>query len=310
MGQQSRESLDYEKIILKNMANTNMEHGEIILYQPDNTIKLEVRIENETVWLTQAQIVNLFQSSKANISEHIRNIYDSDELSAESTVRKFRTVRMEGNRKVTRILEYYNLDMIISVGYRVNSKRGVQFRQWSTGVLKEYLLKGYAINQRVEQLENKANTHDRQLEELTNKVDFFVRTSLPPVEGVFFNGQIFDAYVFATNLIRSAKKSLLLIDNYIDESVLLMLAKRNSGASATIFTGRITAQLQLDLDKHNDQYPPINIRTYANAHDRFIIIDETEVYHIGASLKDLGKKLFAFTKMNMPASIIMNSLEL
>ena len=310
MGQQSRESLDYEKIILKNMANTNMEHGEIILYQPDNTIKLEVRIENETVWLTQAQIVNLFQSSKANISEHIRNIYDSDELSAESTVRKFRTVRMEGNRKVTRILEYYNLDMIISVGYRVNSKRGVQFRQWSTGVLKEYLLKGYAINQRVEQLENKANTHDRQLEELTNKVDFFVRTSLPPVEGVFFNGQIFDAYVFATNLIRSANKSLLLIDNYIDESVLLMLGKRNPRVSATIFTGRITSQLQLDLDKYNDQYPPINIRTYANAHDRFIIIDETEVYHIGASLKDLGKKLFAFTKMNMPASVIMNSLEL
>lgn len=310
MGQQSRESLDYEKIILKNMANTNMEHGEIILYQPDNTIKLEVRIENETVWLTQAQIVNLFQSSKANISEHIRNIYDSDELSAESTVRKFRTVRMEGNRKVTRILEYYNLDMIISVGYRVNSKRGVQFRQWSTGVLKEYLLKGYAINQRVEQLENKANTHDRQLEELTNKVDFFVRTSLPPVEGVFFNGQIFDAYVFATNLIRSANKSLLLIDNYIDESVLLMLGKRNPSVSATIFTGRITSQLQLDLDKYNDQYPPINIRTYANAHDRFIIIDETEVYHIGASLKDLGKKLFAFTKMNMPASVIINSLEL
>ena len=310
MGQQSRESLDYEKIILKNMANTNMEHGEIILYQPDNTIKLEVRIENETVWLTQAQIVNLFQSSKANISEHIRNIYDSDELSAESTVRKFRTVRMEGNRKVTRILEYYNLDMIISVGYRVNSKRGVQFRQWSTGVLKEYLLKGYAINQRVEQLENKANTHDRQLEELTNKVDFFVRTSLPPVEGVFFNGQIFDAYVFATNLIRSANKSLLLIDNYIDESVLLMLGKRNPRVSATIFTGRITSQLQLDLDKYNDQYPPINIRTYANAHDRFIIIDETEVYHIGASLKDLGKKLFAFTKMNMPASVIINSLEL
>ena len=151
---------------------------------------------------------------------------------------------MEGNRKVTRILEYYNLDMIISVGYRVNSKRGVQFRQWSTGVLKEYLLKGYAINQRVEQLENKANTHDRQLEELTNKVDFFVRTSLPPVEGVFFNGQIFDAYVFATNLIRSANKSLLLIDNYIDESVLLMLGKRNPRVSATIFTGRITSQLQ------------------------------------------------------------------
>ena len=308
MGQQSRESLDYEKIILKNMANTNMEHGEIILYQPDNTIKLEVRIENETVWLTQAQIVNLFQSSKANISEHIRNIYDSDELSAESTVRKFRTVRMEGNRKVTRILEYYNLDMIISVGYRVNSKRGVQFRQWSTGVLKEYLLKGYAINQRVEQLENKANTHDRQLEELTNKVDFFVRTSLPPIDGVFFNGQIFDAYVFSAQLIKSAKSSLVLIDNFVDESVLLLLSKRLPGVTSIIYTKQIIPQLELDLTKHNSQYPPIDIRTYQNAHDRFLIIDNLEVYHIGASLKDLGKKLFAFSKMEMPAKIITDLL--
>ena len=181
---------------------------------------------------------------------------------------------MEGNRKVTRILEYYNLDMIISVGYRVNSKRGVQFRQWSTGVLKEYLLKGYAINQRVEQLENKANTHDRQLEELTNKVDFFVRTSLPPIEGVFFNGQIFDAYVFSAQLIKFAKSSLVLIDNFVDES----------------------------------QYPPIDIRTYQHAHDRFLIIDNLEVYHIGASLKDLGKKLFAFSKMEMPAKIITDLL--
>ena len=272
------------------MANTNMEHGEIILYQPDNTIKLEVRIENETVWLTQAQIVNLFQSSKANISEHIRNIYDSDELSAESTVRKFRTVRMEGNRKVTRILEYYNLDMIISV------------------VLKEYLLKGYAINQRVEQLENKANTHDRQLEELTNKVDFFVRTSLPPIEGVFFNGQIFDAYVFSAQLIKSAKSSLVLIDNFVDESVLLLLSKRLPGVTSIIYTKQVTPQLELDLTKHNSQYPPIDIRTYQHAHDRFLIIDNLEVYHIGASLKDLGKKLFAFSKMEIPAKIITDLL--
>ena len=289
------------------------EKGEIILYHPDEELKLEVRLEGETVWLNRQQLSILFDRDVKTIGKHVNNAL-KEELAGLATVAKFATVQNEGGRTVTRQVEYYNLDMILSVGYRVKSQRGIELRRWSNGVLKEYLLKGYAINQRIEHLENKMDSkfivHDRQLKELASKVDFFVRTSLPPVEGVFFNGQIFDAYVFATNLIRSAKKSLLLIDNYIDESVLLMLAKRNSGASATIFTGRITAQLQLDLDKHNDQYPPINIRTYANAHDRFIIIDETEVYHIGASLKDLGKKLFAFTKMNMPANVIMNSLEL
>ena len=289
------------------------EKGEIILYQPDEAVKLEVRLEDETVWLSQGQMAELFDVKENTITYHIKEIYNVGELEVNSTTRKIRVVRKEGNRNVSRNIDFYNLDMIISVGYRVSSKRGVRFRQWATGILKDYMLKGYSISQRIEHLENKMDSkfiaHDRQLEELANKVDFFVRTSLPPVEGVFFNGQIFDAYVFATNLIRSAKKSILLIDNYIDESVLLMLAKRNSGTSATIFTGRITSQLQLDLDKHNDQYPPINIRTYAHAHDRFIIIDE-EVYHIGASLKDLGKKLFAFTKMNMPASVIINSLEL
>ncbi|MCS2202879.1 virulence RhuM family protein (plasmid) [Bacteroides fragilis] len=289
------------------------EKGEIILYHPDEELKLEVRLEGETVWLNRQQLSILFDRDVKTIGKHVNNAL-KEELAGLATVAKFATVQNEGGRTVTRQVEYYNLDMILSVGYRVKSQRGIELRRWSNGVLKEYLLKGYAINQRIEHLENKMDSkfivHDRQLKELASKVDFFVRTSLPPVEGVFFNGQIFDAYVFATNLIRSAKKSLLLIDNYIDESVLLMLAKRNSGASATIFTGRITAQLQLDLDKYNDQYPPINIRTYANAHDRFIIIDETEVYHIGASLKDLGKKLFAFTKMNMPASVIMNSLEL
>lgn len=289
-----------------------MEQGEIIIYQPDEAVKLEVRLEDETVWLTQAQIVELFQSSKANISEHIKNIYDSEELVADSTVRKFRTVRMEGNRSVARTLEYYNLDMIISIGYRVNSKRGVQFRIWSTGVLKDYLLKGYSINQRINQLESRVGeklmAHDRQLEELTNKVDFFVRTSLPPVEGIFFDGQIFDAYAFSAQLIKSAKSSLLLIDNYVDESVLLLLSKRAPGVTAIIYTQRITPQLQLDLTRHNSQYPQIDIHIYQHAHDRFLIIDNKEVYHIGASLKDLGKKWFAFSKLNIPADTITNLL--
>ena len=291
---------------------STMEQGEIILYQPDEAVKLEVRLEDETVWLTQAQIVDLFQSSKANISEHIKNIYESGELTLDSTVRKFRKVRLEGGRSVTRHMDYYNLDMIISVGYRVSSKRGVQFRQWANRVLKDYLLKGYSINQRVDQLESKIDqrliAHDRKLEELTSKVDFFVRTSLPPVEGIFFDGQIFDAYTFATNLIKSARRSIVLIDNYIDEEVLLMLSKRSAGVSATIYTKQITPQLQLDLNRHNNQYARINIRTYRQAHDRFLILDNTDVYHIGASLKDLGKKLFAFSKMGIPASTIINQL--
>lgn len=278
-----------------------MEQGEIILYQPDETIKLEVKMEDETVWLTQAQIVELFQSSKANISEHIKNIYEQEELEESSTVRDFRTVRQEGKRHVVRNLTYYNLDAIISIGFRVNSKRGIQFRQWANKVLKEYLLKGYSINRRLSELEKTVALH-------SEKIDFFVRTSLPPVEGIFYDGQIFDAYKFATDLIKSAKTSLVLIDNYVDESVLLMLSKRNPGVSATVYTQRITPQLQLDLDKHNDQYPPINMRTYRNGHDRFLIIDDREVYHIGASLKDLGKKIFAFSRLSIPANIITDIL--
>lgn len=289
-----------------------MQQGEIILYQPDETVKLEVRLENETVWLTQAQMAELFDIKENTITYHIKEIYNTEELAAGSTTRKIRVVRKEGNRSVNRNIDFYNLDMIISVGYRVSSKRGVQFRQWANKVLKEYLLKGYSINQRIEQLENKVylklNAHEQKLEELTNKVDFFVRTSLPPVEGVFFDGQIFDAYAFATNLIRSAKSSIVLIDNYIDDSVLLMLSKRAAEVTATIYTKQVTPQLQLDLTKHNSQYPPINIRTYQQAHDRFLIIDNSIVYHIGASLKDLGKKLFAFSKMGMPASSILNQL--
>ena len=289
-----------------------MEQGEIILYQPDETVKLEVRMEDETVWLTQAQMVELFCSTKQNISLHINNIFNEGELLEKATVKEYLTVRTEGNRKVKRKITCYNLDVIISVGYRVKSIRGTQFRQWANSVLKEYLLKGYSINQRINQLESRIESkfakHELQLEKLTNKVDFFVRTSLPPVEGIFFDGQIFDAYKFATDLIRSAAKSLLLIDNYVDESVLLMLSKRNPGVSATIYTQKITPQMQLDLEKHNDQYPPINIRTYRNSHDRFLIVDDKEVYHIGASLKDLGKKMFAFSKLQIEPGLITDKL--
>ena len=276
-----------------------MEQGEIILYQPDETVKLEVRMENETVWLTQAQMAELFSTTKQNISLHTNNIFKEKELVKDSVVKESLTTASDGKRYRT---SYYNLDVIISVGYRVKSIRGTQFRQWATNVLKDYMLKGYAINQRIEQLEKTVAQH-------SEKIDFFVRTSLPPVEGIFYSGQIFDAYTFASDLVRSAKKSILLIDNYVDDTVLLMLSKRNPGVSATIYTQRITQQLQLDLEKHNDQYPPINIHTYKESHDRFLIIDEQDVYHIGASLKDLGKKLFALSKMNGSAKLIEKFLE-
>lgn len=283
-----------------------MEQGEIILYQPDEAVKLEVRLENETVWLTQAQIAELFQRDRTVITKHINNVFKEEELEEKSNVHFLHIADSD------KPVKFYSLDVIISVGYRVKSKRGTQFRQWANKILKDYLLKGYSINQRVEELEKrvvrKLTAHDRQLEELTNKVDFFVRTSLPPVEGIFFDGQIFDAYAFATNLIKSARSSIVLIDNYIDESVLLMLSKRTAGVTATIYTKQITPQLQLDLTRHNNQYPPIDINVYQCAHDRFVIIDNADVYHIGASLKDLGKKLFAFSKMNIPANIIMNQL--
>ena len=283
--------------------------SEIILYQPDNEVRLEVRLEDETVWLTQAQIVELFQSSKANVSEHIKNIYEQHELDQNLTVRDFRTVRREGTRQVVRKLTYYNLDAIISIGYRINTKRGIQFRQWANKILKEYLLRGYAVNARISDLEQKVqckfSEYDGHFKSIDSKIDFFVRTSLPPVEGIFYDGQIFDAYAFATNLIRSAKKSIVLIDNYVDESVLLMLSKRGEAVRADIYTQSVGRQLQLDLERHNSQYPPIGIHTCRRSHDRFLIVDNSDVYHIGASLKDLGKKMFAFSKMGIPAGEIL-----
>ena len=279
-----------------------MEKGEIILYQPNETIRLEVRLEEESVWLTQAQIAALFGIEVPAISKHIRNIFQSEELERKATVSKMEIVRQEGNRKVKRTIEIYNLDMILSIGYRVNSKNATRFRQWANLVLKDYLLKGYSINHRLQALERTVADHSQ-------KIDFFVRTALPPIEGIFYNGQIFDAYKFATDLIKSAKHSLVLIDNYVDETTLLMLSKRNEGVSATIYTAKISQQLQLDIEKHNDQYPSIQIRTYKESHDRFLLLDGKEVYHIGSSLKDLGKKMFAFSKMNESAGFFLKLLE-
>lgn len=276
--------------------------NEIIIYQPDENLKLDVRVEDESVWLTQSQIVELFDSSKANISEHLKHIFDSGELAKEATVRNFRTVRREGNRSVTRNIDFFNLDVIISVGYRVNTVRGIQFRQWANKVLKEYLLRGYAVNQRLMQLEDRIDRHfseyDRHLSELDEKVDFFVRSSIQPKEGVFFDGQIFDAYAFVAGLIRQANKRIVVIDSYVDDSVLVQLSKRRPGVKVDIYDGKISQQLRQDVARHNAQYPGVTLHAYKKAHDRFLIIDE-EVYHIGHSLKDLGKKLFAFSKMEV-----------
>ena len=269
------------------------QNGEIILYQPDNSIRLEVRIEEETVWLNRQQMALLFDRDVKTIGKHVNNAL-KEELNGYPVVAKFATTASDGK---TYQMDYYNLDMILSVGYRVKSKRGVDFRRWATSVLKEYLLRGGAINQRFERLEQRVSKTEEQ-------IGFFVRTALPPKEGIFYDGQIFDAYAFASDLIRSAQIRIILIDNYIDDSVLLMLAKRKEGVAAEIITRgscrNATALQALDLERYNRQYPPVSITECNRYHDRFLIIDDT-VYHLGASLKDLGKKLFAFCRMEIRA---------
>ncbi len=276
------------------------EQNEIVLYQPNELTKLEVRVADETVWLSQAQMAELFGVNRQAITKHLKNIYDSQELKQEATCSILELVQSEGGRWVKREVGFYNLDAIISVGFRVNTIRGIQFRQWANGILKDYMLRGYAINQRLQALEERVTEHDK-------KIDFFVRTSLPPMEGIFYDGQIFDAYAFVSDLVKSAKKSIILIDNYIDESVFVLLDKREKSVDATIYTQTVSKATQLDIDKHNAQYRPINIKQTKTIHDRFLIIDET-IYHIGASIKDLGKKLFAFSKMEMSKEDIMKHL--
>ncbi|MDE6796094.1 MAG: virulence RhuM family protein [Muribaculaceae bacterium] len=270
--------------------------NEIILYQPDSTIKLEVRLENETVWLTQQQMSELFERDRTVITRHINNIFKENELDEKSNVQFLHIANSD------KPIKLYSLDVIISVGYRVKSLRGTQFRQWANKVLKEYLLRGYSINQRLMHMESRIDhrlsEHDIQIKELSNRMDFFVRTSLPPKEGIIFDGQIFDAYTLMCDLIRSAKSRIIMVDNYIDDSVFRQLDKRTTGVSATIFTPSISKVLRQDMERHNAQYSPIEVKTFRRAHDRFLIIDDT-VYHVGASFKDLGKKLTAFSKMEI-----------
>ncbi|MBU0475017.1 MAG: virulence RhuM family protein [Bacteroidetes bacterium] len=277
--------------------------SEIVIFQANNTsIKIEVNIADETIWLSQQQIVELFDSSKANISEHLKNIFILGELDKISVVRNFRTTASDGKNYN---VKHYNLDVIISVGYRVNSIRGTQFRIWANNILKDYLLKGYSVNNRINRLEDNVFA----LSEKIDRIDLQINSSLPPTQGIFFNGQIFDAYTFVADIVRTAKKSIDLIDNYVNDSVLVLLGKRTNDVSACIYTQNISKQLKLDIEKHNGQYPAIEIKIFKNAHDRFLIIDNSVVYHIGASIKDLGKKWFAFTKIEGFASEIINKLK-
>lgn len=270
--------------------------SEIIIYQPDTTIKMEVRLENDTVWLTQQQMADLFERDRSVITRHINNIFKEKELDEKSNVHFLHIAQSD------KPIKLYSLDVIISVGYRVKSIRGTQFRQWANRILKEYMFRGYSMTRQLLQMENRINhrlsDHDIKIEKLSNQFDFFVRTSLPPREGVFFDGQIFDAYTLMSDLVRSAKSRIILVDNYIDDSVLCMLDKREIGVDAIIFTQSISRVLAVDLERHNSQYSPITIKICRKCHDRFMIIDDM-IYHVGASFKDLGKKLFGFSKIEV-----------
>ncbi|MDR0777873.1 MAG: virulence RhuM family protein [Methanomassiliicoccaceae archaeon] len=271
--------------------------NEIIMYQPDDSIEMEVLLEDETVWLSQAQMTELFQTTKQNVSLHINNVFADGELDRNSTVKEYLTVASNGKNYH---IQYYSLDVIISVGYRVKSKRGTRFRQWANKVLKDHLLNGHFFNKRFENIEQRVG-------ETEKKIDLFIRTSMPPVYGVFYEGQTFDAYLFVSDLVESAERSVVLLDNYVDETALFLLSKRSSGVAADIYTKRITPRLQFDLEKHNAQYEHVKIHESDKFHDRFLIIDGT-VYHIGASLKDLGRKMFAFSKLEIKDAVIMEGL--
>jgi hypothetical protein len=282
---------------------------EIILYRPDELAEhIEVRLEDDTVWLSQQQMATLFNQTKQNISLHINNCFKEGELVRMPTVKESLTVQKEGNRTVKRKIELYNLDVIISVGYRVKSKQGTQFRIWATRILRDYLLKGYALNNRMNRIEDNVQA----ISEKVNQIELQINSHLIPTQGVFFDGQIFDAYELASRIIRAAKKSIVLIDNYIDENTLTHLTKKNKGVQVYLLTKNINKQLALDILKANEQYGNFEVKVFAQSHDRFLIIDGKEVYHLGASLKDLGKKWFAFSKLESKSveSILNSILEL
>ena len=291
---------------------------EIVIYQPNEMFQLEVHVQDDSVWLNRQQMALLFDRDVKTIGKHINNALQEE---LKPVVAKFATTQNhEGNSVVsifattaadgkTYQVEYFNLDMILSVGYRVKSNRGVEFRRWANQVLKDYLLKGYVFNQRMARIENRLEEHAKTIAAHDEKLDFFIRTSLPPKEGIFFDGQMFDAYTFVSDLVRSAKQCIILIDNYVDDTVLAMLDKRGKDVKADIYTKTVNNQLTLDLQRHNLQYPVINVHEFGMSHDRFLIIDDV-VYHIGASLKDLGKRWFAFSRMDdITAELLINKLK-
>lgn len=293
----------------KDMENRDVElvnKSELLIYQPDEITKLEVRLDNDTVWLTQSQMSELFQRNQSVIARHIRNIFEEQELDKDSnmqilhnTLSKYKPVSL------------YSLDVIISVGYRVKSLRGTLFRQWANRVLKEYLLKGVAIHHRMalfekhitdtvisiqDNINQTLSEHEQRIDEFHKKLELFVHAPQIMKQGIFYDGQVYDAYAFVAGLVRRAVRRIVLIDNYIDETVLTLLDKRAEGVESTIYTSGLNKQLRLDIARHNSQYLPIDVKTFSKAHDRFLVIDD-EVYLIGASIKDLGKKWFGFTLM-------------
>ncbi len=282
------------------MSISKPQNESVVVYQSkDGTLSLEVQIADETVWLTQQQMSVLFNVKENNITYHIQGIYKTHELEPEATTQKIRVVRLEGNRSVARLIDYYNLDMIISVGYRVNSPNATQFRRWATGVLKEYLLRGYAVNQRIENLE-------RRVAKTEEQIDFFVRTSLPPVEQVFYNGEFFEARVLLEKIIKTAKRRVIIIDAYVDAATFEMLDVRKKGVTATIYSGKDLTHLR-DLHNESGAAP---VETYiwkTPSHDRWLIVDDS-VYHCGHSLKDMGRKLSAVSLLGINAEDILKQV--
>ena len=285
--------------------------NEIVVYQPNDTIRLEVLVENETVWLTQSRLGELFGVDRTVVNRHIHNIYKTGELQESATCAKIAQVQNEGGRSISRTLPFYNLDMIIAVGYRVNSKLATQFRIWATSVIRSYLLQGFSVNQRLIQMEDRIDRrlskHDADIVELRKDVDYFISSSLPPKEKVFIDGKMLDAQIELTKIVKSAKKRIVIIDNWIDERTLMLLGNRRPGVTCTVYTkGPNSPRLAPALANYAREFPtlPITVKGYKKSHDRFIIADNT-AWHVGASLKDAGSALFAVMKMELDPKVIL-----
>ena len=287
-------------------------NNNVVVYcSDDNTLQLAVQISDETVWLTQQQMVALFDTTKPNVSMHIKNVYNEGELEEAATVKDFLTVQKEGGRQVSRRVRYYNLDVIISVGYRVKSKRGTQFRQWANRVLKDYLLKGYAVNQQLlyveQRLDNRLVEHEKRLDNVEQKIDFFVRTNALPVEQVFFDGQFFDARVLLEKLIKTAAQRVVIIDAYVDAATFEILDVRNAGVTADIYSGKDLTALR-NIHNSAANVEPIDTHIWTTpSHDRWLIVDNN-LYHCGHSLKDMGRKLSAITLMGTQPETVLNAV--